>query len=170
MVTYRVWVKSSAIEAGTVGWGAIIQTPSGDTWEIAEQVPDGEHQTPMRSTLLAVVSALSMLPQPGAVKIYTDVQYVALGFTDCLDRWIRRGWKKRGGKAVAHHDLWQQIVCESARHQLTVDWTPLGAEARRALELVQLSREEGQRIFIRHNADAPPWRGLSASLPDYDQS
>jgi ribonuclease HI len=42
--------------------------------------------------------------------IYTDSQYVQLGYTDLLNKWIADGWKNSKGKDIANLEKWQKLI------------------------------------------------------------
>jgi ribonuclease HI len=149
MAICHIVVKSSTVVDEEVGWGAIIRTPKGYVWELAGPIPFEEERTVMRSTLAGIVAALSALPKPATVCVSTDIQYIADGFRDSLDKWVRRGWKRKGPKHVTHRDLWTQILQERNRHRLSIVWKKLGDEGKRAAELAAIARE-GERVYIRH--------------------
>jgi ribonuclease HI len=72
--------------------------------------------------LQAVIAGLSALREPCAVTVVTDSQYVQRAMTDYLDRWMNSGWRNSRGVPVANRDLWEALVRESSRHQVTWTW------------------------------------------------
>jgi len=72
--------------------------------------------------LHAVIAGLSALKEPCAVRVVTDSQYVQRAMTQHLSHWIARGWRNSRGVAVSNQDLWQALLRESSRHQVTWSW------------------------------------------------
>uniref|UniRef100_A4Y093 RNase H type-1 domain-containing protein n=1 Tax=Ectopseudomonas mendocina (strain ymp) TaxID=399739 RepID=A4Y093_ECTM1 len=151
MEEFRIVVKTSTVVEGAVGWGAVVRSASGAVWELAGPAPPGNEGAMMYATLMGIVEALGVLPRPAVVHVATDVQYIANGFNDSLDRWQQRGWKKKGRGRVAYRELWEQIVHERSRHELSIAWTKLGSDGLLAAELAVFGRE-GERVF---NATPP---------------
>lgn len=148
-MSYRICVKTASAKNDGVGWGAIVRVPNGETWELAGSIPYDDAQTVIRATLLGIVEALATLPKPGEVHVSTDVQYIADGCSKYLDKWVARGWRRKDKKRVAHRDLWELIIQERNRHQLTVTWKDLGQEGRLAQSVATIG-QEGERWFKRH--------------------
>ena len=103
---------------GPGGWAAIIDE-NGERREIS----GGEERTTNnRMELVAVIRALDSLTEPSRVHVVTDSQYVALGMTRWIQGWQRKGWKTKSGGAVKNRDLWQELLEQSRRHDLTWEW------------------------------------------------
>lgn len=155
MADCRIYVKSSTVADGRVGWGAIINTPQGEVWELTGE---GE-QTVNRSTLQAIVNALALLPKPATVRVFTDMKYIAEGFSNTLDKWTQQGWKRKRGKgkaSVAHPDLWAELVRERSRHKLSVDFITFDGMREELSALAEAGRE-GEAFFRRKRAvDSAP--------------
>ena len=75
-----------------------------------------------RMELRAVIAGLAALREPCVVRVITDSQYVQRGMTTHLDRWRACGWRNSRGTSVANRDLWEALVRESSRHQVTWTW------------------------------------------------
>jgi len=98
------------------------------------------HTTNNRMELQAVISGLSALREPCAVRVVTDSQYVQRAMTRHLARWIDRGWVNSRGVLVSNRDLWEALLRESSRHQVTWTWIRghgASAEQNRCDELAQ---------------------------------
>jgi ribonuclease HI len=78
--------------------------------------------------LLAVIEALSALPDGSDVWASTDSCYVKRGITEWLPGWIARKWKNSQGAQVANRSLWEKLVTESNR-MATVRWSWVKAHA-----------------------------------------
>jgi ribonuclease HI len=103
---------------GPGGWAAIIDE-NGKRREISGAE---DRTTNNRMELLAVIRALDSLTEPSRVHVVTDSQYVALGMTRWIHNWQRKGWKTSGGDPVKNRDLWQELLEQSRRHDLTWEW------------------------------------------------
>lgn len=146
---YQVYVKASGVVKGATGWGAVVRTPDGEIWELARAAPfESDLTTTVRATLLGIVEMLGVLPNPVAVNITIDVEYIADGFTTYLAKWVNHGWRRKDRKPVAHRDLWERVILESSRHEVSIVWKKYHPDAHRALELAEMGRE-GERVYTR---------------------
>ena len=121
---------------GAGGWACILRYGS------AEKEISGveANTTNNRMELRAVIAGLSALKEPCALRVVTDSQYVQRGMSRYLPLWVTRGWLNSRGVPVANRDLWESLVCESRRHQITWSWVRghgASAEQNRCDELAQ---------------------------------
>jgi ribonuclease HI len=72
--------------------------------------------------LAAVIAGLSALKERCAVRVITDSQYVQRTMVHHLDDWISAGWRNSRGAPVANRDLWERLLQESSRHEVTWTW------------------------------------------------
>jgi len=67
-----------------------------------------------RAALHAVILGLNLQFWPGggfeSMVIACDSEYVVLGVTEWLQKWIKRGWKNSAGRPVANADLWNKLL------------------------------------------------------------
>ncbi len=101
---------------GPGGWAAILRS-AGRARELSGGEPD---TTNNRMELSATIEALNALKQPCQIELFTDSEYLKLGITARLARWISNGWRTSAKKPVANQDLWLQLVEAMQPH--TVDW------------------------------------------------
>ena len=80
------------------------------------------HTTNNQMELHAVIAGLSAMKEPCAVRVVTDSQYVQRAMTQHLPHWIARGWLNSRGTPVSNQDLWNALLRESSRHQVTWSW------------------------------------------------
>jgi ribonuclease HI len=124
---------------GPGGWSAIF-TQGGEKKKV---LSGGEKPTTNnRMELTAALRAMESLPDGASAVIFTDSQYLKLGITEWLPNWIKRGWKRSGGK-LANEDLWRELHIQGQRVQIKWNWvrghmgTPMNEladrEARRAI-------------------------------------
>ncbi len=103
---------------GAAGWACLLR------WASVERELSGAEArtTSNRMELRAVIAGLSALKEPCTISVVTDSQYVQRGITRHVSRWIRSGWTNRRGLPVADRDLWEALLRESSRHQVTWTW------------------------------------------------
>jgi ribonuclease HI len=103
---------------GPGGWAYLLRCGS-----VEEELSGtASHTTNNRMELQAVIAGLSALREPCAVRVVTDSQYVQRAMTRHLARWIDRGWVNSRGVLVSNRDLWEALLRESSRHQVTWTW------------------------------------------------
>lgn len=124
---------------GPGGWSAVF-TENG----IRKKVLSGGEKptTNNRMELTAALRALESLPSGANAVVYTDSQYLMLGITSWLPNWVKRGWKRQGGK-LANEDLWRALHNQIQRVNVKWNWlrghagTPMNEladrEARKAI-------------------------------------
>ena len=98
------------------------------------------HTTNNRMELQAVIAGLAALKEPCVVKVVTDSQYIQRGMTRHLPKWIARKWVNAHGVLVSNRDLWETLLQESNRHEVTWTWIRghgASAEQNRCDELAQ---------------------------------
>lgn len=91
---------------GPAGAGAVLVK---DGKIVLELVHQGGWAGIGRMEVQAILMLYPYLPKDVPVTVYTDSQYVKNTLNTWLEGWIRRGWKKAGGKPPEHVDLWKQI-------------------------------------------------------------
>ena len=103
---------------GPGGWGVLIRYN-----EHEKQIYGSERDTTNnRMELMAAIEGLRTLRKPCHVIITTDSQYVHDGITKWLPKWQKSGWRNSQKKSVKNADLWQALVNETKRHQITWQW------------------------------------------------
>ncbi len=101
---------------GPGGWAALLESGG------REKVLSGaEAQTTNnRMELMAALEALRALTAPCRAAIHTDSAYLQRAFTEgWLKRWQRNGWRTASKKPVENRDLWEALLAEEARHEVT---------------------------------------------------
>ncbi len=90
---------------GPGGWSAIFTLDG-----VKKKVLSGGEKptTNNRMELTAALRALESLPDGASAIIFTDSQYLMLGITSWLPGWVKRGWKRQGGK-LANEDMWKAL-------------------------------------------------------------
>lgn len=104
---------------GPGGWGAILRY-QGHEKEISGGDPD---TTNNRMELTAVITALELLKEPCKVTVYSDSQYVCNGITKGWAKgWKARGWKKADKSPALNPELWDKLLTQIDRHDVTMIW------------------------------------------------
>jgi ribonuclease HI len=76
--------------------------------------------TNQRMELRAVIEALAALSDPRRVALYTDSSYVMNCFVQrWWVRWERTDWRGSTGQPVVNRDLWERLIAETRRHDVT---------------------------------------------------
>lgn len=104
---------------GPGGYGAILRYGATE-----KELSGGEHATTNnRMELLGPIMALRALKQPCRVTLYTDSQYVANGITKgWAEKWKANGWMRNKKEPAANADLWEQLLAEILRHEVSIQW------------------------------------------------
>ncbi|MBQ5970768.1 MAG: ribonuclease HI [Clostridia bacterium] len=104
---------------GAGGWGAVLEY-KGHRRELS----GGEAETTNnRMELTAVIEGLRALKEPCRVTVTTDSQYVANGINlGWAESWKRNGWRKKDKKPALNPELWDALLTEIARHEVTIVW------------------------------------------------
>ncbi len=121
---------------GAGGWACLLR------WGSVEKELSGAQAdtTNNRMELQAVIAGLSALKEPAKVRVVTDSQYVQRAMAQYLSRWIQNSWRNSKGVPVANRDLWEALLRESSRHEVTWTWVRghgASAEQNRCHELAQ---------------------------------
>lgn len=104
---------------GPGGWGALLRCGAHER-ELSGGAPD---TTNNRMELTALIEGLRALKEPCDVTVTTDSEYVANGVNKGWARgWKRNGWRKSDKKPALNPDLWDALLTEIDRHNVTVLW------------------------------------------------
>jgi len=90
---------------GNGGWAAIINI-NDEIKKISGSVKD---TTNNKMELMAPIKALQEIKEKQPIKIYTDSQYVRLGITDWVHKWIKNNWQTSKKEPVKNKELWIQL-------------------------------------------------------------
>jgi ribonuclease HI len=104
---------------GPGGWGAVLfYYKSGELIERALSGGDPD-TTNNRMELTAAIEALHALKRPYRVHLRTDSEYLRMGITEWMPRWLATDWRK--GK-IKNQDLWQELNALVGEHEVTWEW------------------------------------------------
>lgn len=103
---------------GNGGWGVLLRYAGHE-----KELYGGERETTNnRMELTAVIMGLKQLRRPCRVQITTDSKYVMQGATEWLEGWKRRNWRTAAKKPVLNQDLWRELDCLTAEHEIDWHW------------------------------------------------
>lgn len=101
---------------GPGGWAALL------IYGGHERVEAGSspHTTNNRMELTAALEGLRALSEPCSVRLHTDSAYLARAFNEgWIKKWQKNGWKTSSKKPVENKDLWEALIKEAERHDVT---------------------------------------------------
>ena len=76
-----------------------------------------------RMELTAVIEGLAALKFPCKVTLTSDSKYVIDAITKgWVYSWKRNGWKKADKSPALNVDLWERLLSELSRHEMTFCW------------------------------------------------
>ena len=105
---------------GPGGWGVLIVTQGEET---PRELSGGDGETTNnRMELIAAIEGLNATRDAGAVRLYTDSQYVKNGITSWIAGWKRNGWKTANKKPVKNQDLWRALDEAVAGREVEWRW------------------------------------------------
>jgi ribonuclease HI len=103
---------------GNGGWAAIINI-NNDVKKISGSVKD---TTNNKMELMAPIKALQEIKEKQSIEIYTDSQYVRLGITDWVHKWIKNNWQNSKKEPVKNKELWIQLYDLNKSHKIKWIW------------------------------------------------
>ncbi len=103
---------------GNGGLAAIININS-EIVKISGSVKD---TTNNKMELMAPIKALQTIKEKQPIEIYTDSQYVRLGITDWVHKWIKNNWLTSKKEAVKNKELWIQLYDLNKSHEIKWIW------------------------------------------------
>ena len=102
----KIYTDGSCLNnPGNGGWAAIINM-NGEVKKISGSVKD---TTNNKMELMAPIKALQEIRGNEQIEIYTDSQYVRLGITDWVHKWIKNNWQTSKKEPVKNKELWIQL-------------------------------------------------------------
>jgi ribonuclease HI len=103
---------------GNGGWAAIISINS-EVKKISGSVKD---TTNNKMELMAPIKALQEIKEKQPIEIYTDSQYVRMGITDWVHKWIKNNWQTSKKEPVKNKELWIQLYDLNKYHEIKWIW------------------------------------------------
>ena len=108
---------------GNGGWAAIINNGG----KIKKISGSEKETTNNRMELLAPINALREVDPSSKIAIFTDSQYVKLGITEWINKWITNNWQTSKKEDVKNKDLWIELY--NLNKSLNVKWNWVKAHA-----------------------------------------
>ena len=108
---------------GNGGWAAIII----EDRKIKKIRGNEKNTTNNRMELLAPINALREMNGNSEITIYTDSQYVKLGITEWINKWLNNNWQTSKKEDVKNKDLWLEL--HNLDKSLNVKWNWVKAHA-----------------------------------------
>ena len=103
---------------GNGGWAAIISV-NGEVKKISGSVKD---TTNNKMELMAPIKALQGIEEKQPIEIYTDSQYVRMGITDWVHKWIKNNWHTSKKEPVKNKELWIKLYDLNKSHKIKWIW------------------------------------------------
>jgi ribonuclease HI len=76
--------------------------------------------TNQRMELAAAIGGLAAIPGRRLIRLHSDSAYVVNCFRDrWYERWERNGWVGTNRRPVTNRDLWELLLTEHRRHDVT---------------------------------------------------
>ena len=115
----KIYTDGSCLNnPGNGGWAAIINF-NNEVKKISGSVKD---TTNNKMELMAPIKALQEIKGQQPIEIYTDSQYVRLGITDWIHKWIKNNWLTSNKKPVKNKELWLQLYELNKSHKIKWIW------------------------------------------------
>ena len=103
---------------GNGGWAASININS-EIVKISGSVKD---TTNNKMELTAPIKALQEIKEQQPIEIYTDSQYVKLGITDWIHKWIKNNWQTSKKEPVKNKELWIELYELTKSYEIKWIW------------------------------------------------
>ena len=108
---------------GNGGWAAIINKDG----KIKKISGSERNTTNNRMELLAPINALKEMSVRSEINIFTDSQYVKLGITEWINKWVVNNWQTSKKEDVKNKDLWVELY--NLNKSLNIKWNWVKAHA-----------------------------------------
>jgi len=115
----KIYTDGSCLKnPGNGGWAAIINIDN-QIKKISGSVKD---TTNNKMELMAPIKALQEVKEQKPIEIYTDSQYVKLGITGWIHKWIKNNWQTSKKEPVKNKDLWMELYDLTKSHEIKWIW------------------------------------------------
>jgi ribonuclease HI len=115
----KIYTDGSCLKnPGNGGWAAIININD----KIKKISGSVKETTNNKMELMAPIKALQEIKEPQPIEIYTDSQYVKLGITDWVHKWIKNNWLTSKKEPVKNKELWMQLYKLNKSHEIKWIW------------------------------------------------
>ena len=115
----KIYTDGSCLKnPGNGGWAAIINI-NNKVKKISGSVKD---TTNNKMELMAPIKALQEIKEQQPIEIYTDSQYVKLGITDWVHKWIKNNWRTSKKEPVKNKELWIELYELTKSYEIKWIW------------------------------------------------
>jgi len=115
----KIYTDGSCLKnPGNGGWAAIINTNN----EIKKISGSVKNTTNNKMELMAPIKALQEVKGQQSIEIYTDSQYVKLGITDWIHKWIKNNWQTSKKEPVKNKELWMELYELTKYYEIKWIW------------------------------------------------
>ena len=115
----KIYTDGSCLKnPGNGGWAAIININS----EIMKISGSAKDTTNNKMELMAPIKALQEVKEQQLIEIYTDSQYVKLGITDWIHKWIKNNWQTSKKEPVKNKELWIELYELTRSYEIKWIW------------------------------------------------
>ena len=115
----KIYTDGSCLKnPGNGGWAAIINI-NDEIKKISGSVKD---TTNNKMELMAPIMALQEIGKNNEIEIYTDSQYVRLGITEWIHKWIKNNWQTSKKEPVKNKELWMQLYELTKSYKIKWIW------------------------------------------------
>tara|TARA_Y100000389_G_scaffold184849_1_gene203675 strand:+ start:269 stop:694 length:426 start_codon:yes stop_codon:yes gene_type:complete len=115
----KIFTDGSCLKnPGNGGWAAIINIDN-QTIKISGSVKD---TTNNKMELMAPIKALQEVKKRQPIEIYTDSQYLKLGITDWIHKWIKNNWQTSKKEPVKNKELWMELYELTKYYEIKWIW------------------------------------------------
>ena len=115
----KIYTDGSCLNnPGNGGWAAIINDN-----EIIKKISGSvKDTTNNKMELIAPIMALQEIDKNNEIEIYTDSQYVRLGITEWIHKWIKNNWQTSKKEPVKNKELWMQLYELTKSYKIKWIW------------------------------------------------
>ena len=115
----KIYTDGSCLNnPGNGGWAAIINFNN----EVKKISGSVKGTTNNKMELMAPIKALQTIEEKQPIEIYTDSQYVRLGITDWVHKWLKNNWLTSKKEPVKNKELWIQLYELNKSHDIKWIW------------------------------------------------
>jgi len=115
----KIYTDGSCLKnPGDGGWAAIINIDN----QIKKISGSVKGTTNNKMELMAPIKALQEVKEQKQIEIYTDSQYVKLGITNWIHKWIKNNWQTSKKEPVKNKDLWMELNDLTKSHEIKWIW------------------------------------------------
>ena len=115
----KIYTDGSCLKnPGNGGWAAIINVDN-KIKKISGRVKD---TTNNKMELMAPIKALQEVKEQQPIEIYTDSQYVKLGITNWIHKWIKNDWQTSKKEPVKNKELWMELYKLTKSYEIKWIW------------------------------------------------